>query len=180
VYTSVAFSPDGGTFASASNNGSVRPWSGFLWPDFTELKNQMYSLVGAGLSGTGWDAVCARYRLSGQLPEGPLSQAATSDDGKAPPIQFDRLLKKAAHQKTGNLDIAIRVGPSRRQRFRFADLPLVDYSDIRVDARSASPPRHHQDSDPRSWCCRLGGMLGESGLPASSPSFAWGPAVLLA
>ncbi len=50
--TSVAFSSDGTMLASTSE--TVRLWSGFLWGNFTELRNQVCSLVGTGLSRTEW------------------------------------------------------------------------------------------------------------------------------
>ena len=37
-----------------ARTNSVRLWPGFLWRDFTELRNQVCSLVGTGLSRTEW------------------------------------------------------------------------------------------------------------------------------
>ena len=51
---SVAFSPDGNTLVSASYEGTVRSWSGFLWHDFTELRNEVCGLVGTGLIRSEW------------------------------------------------------------------------------------------------------------------------------
>ena len=51
---SVAFSPDGSTLVSASYDGTLRSWSGFLWHDFTELRNEVCGLVGTGLIRSEW------------------------------------------------------------------------------------------------------------------------------
>jgi WD40 repeat protein len=91
VYTSVAFSPDGGTLASASNNGSLRLWSGFLWSDFTELKNQVYSLVGDRFQRTEWALYAPGIAYQDSCPKGSCRQAATSDDGKAALMRFNCL-----------------------------------------------------------------------------------------
>jgi WD40 repeat protein len=50
---SIAFGPDG-SLATGADDGTVRLWSGFSWPDFDALRDQVCSLVGDNLSRAEW------------------------------------------------------------------------------------------------------------------------------
>ena len=50
---SVAFGNDG-TLATGADDGTVRSWSGFSWPDFDALRDQVCGLVGDNLSRAEW------------------------------------------------------------------------------------------------------------------------------
>jgi WD40 repeat protein len=50
---SVAFSPDGDLHTGA-DDGALRLWSGFTWPDYDSIENQVCSLVGDNLSRSEW------------------------------------------------------------------------------------------------------------------------------
>jgi len=51
--TSVAFSSDGRTLASAAG-GTIRVWRGLLWRDVGELQRKVCSLLGSGLTRSEW------------------------------------------------------------------------------------------------------------------------------
>ena len=50
----VAFSPEGPTFASGGDDGTVRVWEGILWRDLADLEAQVCRLVVRDLSEREW------------------------------------------------------------------------------------------------------------------------------
>ena len=53
--TSVAFSADGRTLASARAGGMFRSWTNILWRTNTELQSTVCRFVGRGLDPASWD-----------------------------------------------------------------------------------------------------------------------------